>query len=184
MKKIILVLIAVISLILILNLSLFAQNEKAANKSIYAELAGPGALISVNFDSRFFSDSQFGFGYRVGVGFDYGEYEHYYDEYDYENRTRYAYTIPVGLNYIFGKPNSPHAFEAGAGITFLPRKAEPLFFMNSDNGKASHIFSFFTFMYRRIPEDGGFSWRVGFTPIILTSGEPGILGTVSIGYVF
>ena len=176
MKKLFLMLIAVTSLVLFLSLSLLAQDEKVANKAIYSELGGPGVLMSANFDSRFFSDSQFGFGYRAGIGFFYGEYDS-----DRVNRT--IYTIPVGLNYVFGKSSSLDALEIGAGVTFLSRKVETFFYDSSDK-KPNRAFGFFTFMYRRAPEGSGFSWRVGVTPFINMSGELFPMVVVSIGYIF
>jgi len=177
MKKLLLVLIAVMSLVLILNLSLFAQDEKVAHKSFYSEIGGPGVLMSANFDSRFSSDSQFGFGYRVGIGYLYGEYSNDYVE-------RAYFTIPVGLNYIFGKPDSVHSFEIGTGTTLLPRKAEIYYYGNSDNKKLSYALGFFTFMYRRTPEGGGFSWRIGLTPLIDRYGDIFPMGSFSIGFIF
>ena len=89
-------------------------------------------------------------------------------------------TFPIQLNYIFGKPSSVHSFEAGAGVTFTSKKIDP--FGYSDSGPTS-VFGTASFMYRRQPKDGGFSWRIGFTPII-GGGYIQPSGGVSVGYNF
>jgi len=50
--------------------------------------------------------------------------------------------------------------------------------------KPGHAIGFVTFMYRLMPEDGGFSWRIGLTPIIGTSGDLRLSGAISFGYAF
>ena len=184
MKKTFSFLIAIASLSLTFNPSLSAQETEIANKVFYAEAGGPGLITSANFDARFKSTERLGLGYRLGVGFGYGTFEdnnyqggYYYDDYV----TRTYYSIPTGLNYIFGKSNSNHTFEVGAGVTFLTRKVS-LFCLDVE--KPGHAIGFLTFMYRRMPINGGFSFRAGFTPIIGTSGDLFPMGAVGFGYAF
>ena len=161
-----------------------AQEKKESSgpgqMSFYAELGGPGMLFSANIDGRF-TKSQLGFGGRVGIGFvqsdTYGNNGYY--------KTQSIATFPVQLNYIFGKPSSVHAFEVGAGVTFTGKKID-LFNNNYDGTNPevlSAVFGTASFMYRRQPKDGGFSWRIGFTPII-GSGYIQPSGAVSVGYNF
>jgi hypothetical protein len=42
----------------------------------------------------------------------------------------------------------------------------------------------FNFMYRRQPVDGGFSWRIGITPIINTDGDIYPFAAIGLGYSF
>ena len=178
MKKYLLSIIAIVTL----HQSLQAQNDGIANKLLYAELGGPGVLISVNFDARFNSKERLGFGYRLGVGFGDGDTENDLNIWGYNGYIdRTYYSIPVGLNYIFGKPNSANAFEVGAGITFLTRKVS---LYNYDVEKPGHAIGFLTFMYRVVPANGGFSFRIGLTPIIGTAGDLVPMGAVSFGYAF
>ncbi len=157
---------------------LFAQEATTSNipgqNSFYAELGGPGILFSANIDRRF-TKSNLGIGGRIGIGFvtdDFG------DMYNYTPKS--VLTVPLQLNYIFGKPSSVHSFEIGAGVTFTGKKID-LFSYGDTIGQS--IFGTASFMYRRQPTDGGFSWRLGFTPIIGGSYvEPS--GGVSIGYNF
>ncbi|MEX0635724.1 MAG: hypothetical protein WD135_03080 [Ferruginibacter sp.] len=160
----------------------FAQNNSSSvaepgRQSFYAELGGPGILFSANYDTRF-NKSRTGLGARIGLGFVSG--------YIVDNNSVYnsnpvsVVTFPLQLNYVFGKPNSVNAFEVGAGITISGRTLE-IFNFYEENSSA--IFGTASFMYRRIPKDGGFSWRAGFTPII-ASGYIQPFAAVSVGYNF
>jgi len=179
MKKSLSVLVAIA-----LSLSLSAQEKKVANKMFFTEIGGPGLLMSANFDSRFTSQEQLGFGFRLGLGFAYGDFEekapNRWGYYEYVTRTYFS--IPAGLNYVFGKANSPHTFEVGAGVSILTRKVS--LFTYSYRDKPGNAIGFFTFMYRYLPENGGFAWRIGLTPTIGTSGNLFPMGAIGIGYVF
>ena len=180
MKKSIFVVLVIAGLSLIHIQSLSAQEETVASKAFYSELGGPGLIMSANFDSRFNSNERLGLGFRLGIGFAYQEGSSYYwDDYTYRMRTYYS--IPAGLNYVLGKPNSAHTFEVGAGLTFLTRKVALFYF---DEEKPGNVIGFFTFMYRRVPVNGGFSFRVGLTPMIGTSGDLFPMGAVGFGYAF
>ena len=178
MKKLFSTLITIVALTLTVNLSLSAQEEHIANKLFYSELGGPGIIMSANFDSRFSANNRLGFGFRLGAGFGVGDFEDN-QYYNYVRKTYYS--IPAGLNYVFGKPNNKHTFEVGAGATFLTRKTS---LYNHDIKKSGHAIGFFTFMYRIMPVDGGFSFRVGLTPIIGTAGDLYPMGAVGFGYTF
>jgi len=163
----------------VFNLSLFAQEEHVSGKLFYTELGGPGVAMSANFDKRFDSNSRLGFGFRVGAGF--GRKNHAYYDFDgnYQGSLTY-YSFPVGLNYVFGKPNCFKTFEVGVGLSLFTQKVS---FYNY-NEKDGNVIGFLAFMYRSMPLDGGFSWRIGLTPIIGTSGNMFPMGAIGIGYVF
>ena len=186
MKKSLSLFIAIAGLSLTYHLSLSAQDEKIANKFFYTELGGPGVIMSANFDSRFISNERLGFGYRLGVGFGIGMVKTKWVDrqwnYTYTENIRRSYcSFPAGLNYIFGKPNSANTFEVGAGVTFLAQKVSLYY---HDVKKPGHVIGFLTFMYRKIPVNGGFSFRVGCTPIIGTSGDLCLSGAIGFGYAF
>ncbi len=146
--------------------------------SFYAELGGPGIIFSANIDRRF-TKSHLGLGGRIGLGFVSGDtYEYNNGNIDYDRRS--VVTFPIQLNYIFGKPASVHTFEVGAGATFIGKKIELLDFYEDD---VSSIFGTASFMYRRQPKDGGFSWRIGFTPLF-ASGYIQPFAGASVGYNF
>ena len=160
----------------------FAQDNnsvKLTRNSFFAEIGGAGIMFSANIDRRF-KESNLGFGGRVGLGFvtayqyDSSSYGYYYED------PVSTFTVPVQLNYIFGKENSPHTFEVGAGITYVGKKLEIMDFYDD---KQSQWFGTFSFMYRRQPKDGGFTWRIGFTPLY-AKGYIQAFGGAGLGYNF
>lgn len=150
------------------------DEESITQTSFYAELGGPGILFSANIDRRF-TKSSLGLGCRIGIGFVSGYFGT--DQNGYDKQLSVA-TFPVQLNYVFGKPNSPHTFEAGLGFTFTGKK---IWIMDFDD--SSSFYTTASFMYRRQPVNGGFSWRIGFTPI-LSKGYIQPSAAVSVGYNF
>ncbi|HYH14145.1 MAG TPA: hypothetical protein VD794_02930 [Flavisolibacter sp.] len=149
-----------------------------AQTQFFAELGGPGVLFSANIDRRF-KKSHIGWGGRVGLGFVSGDYS-YNDVNGYYYERRSVVTIPVQINYVFGKANSPHTFEAGAGFTVLGKKMDVFNIYTDDR---SSVLGTAAFMYRRQPLNGGFAWRIGFTPVVY-SGYIQASGGVSVGYAF
>jgi hypothetical protein len=193
--KNLLLLSAVAILLITGHQSLSAQDEAVASKLMYGELLGPGVYMSMNWDARFQSNERLGFGYRIGVGFGLEKFEDkvvdfikknvfdIYNEYVTSNTepTKTFYSFPIGLNYIFGKPNKISTFEVGAGITLLTRK---VLLYSYEVEKPGNIIGFFTLMYRLTPVDSGLSLRVGFTPMIGTAGDLFPMGAISLGYAF
>lgn len=177
--------ISLIFSLIFISLLSFAQQDETTTPSIgrnsfFAELGGPGVLFSANLDHRF-KASRLGLGGRIGIGFvtsSRDDFEPATNSYTYRDVT--VVTIPIQINYIFGKGYNPHTFEAGAGLTVLSKGVD---LFSYDNDSRSSILGTFSFMYRRQPVDGGFSWRIGFTPIV-GSGYIQPSGAVSVGYNF
>lgn len=159
--------------------------ETVANKLFYAELGGTGVIMSANWDARFSSNSRLGLGYRLGIGFNTGRFpdKQVSDSYGtyYENVIRTIYAFPVGLNYVLGKENRASTFEIGAGATILARKTS---LFNYELEKQGHVIGFCNFIYRLMPVNGGFSLRVGFTPLIGTAGDLYPMAAIALGYAF
>ena len=167
---------------LFISTIVLAQEENSGKipgqTSFYAELGGPGILFSANLDRRF-TKSQLGIGGRIGLGFVTYEADNYNNgNYNYQMQS--VVTFPIQLNYIFGKPSSVHSFEVGAGATFT---GKPIDIFDYNDSDSSSIYGTASFMYRRQPKEGGFSWRIGFTPII-SAGYIQPSGGVSVGYNF
>lgn len=185
MKKLITLLFA----ILVTGAVSFAQDGAATTTarfegqtSFIAELGGPGILFSANIDRRF-KKSHLGWGGRAGLGF----VTYYDDEYVsgpsggyYTSDQKSVVTLPLQVNYIFGKGTSPHALEVGGGLTITGKKLD---IFNYNEEEETSVFGTASFMYRRQPVGGGFSWRAGFTPII-AKGYIQPFGGVSVGYNF
>lgn len=160
--------------------STFAQDKPAKTvKQFYTEMGGPGILFSANFDTRFVPGKQVGLGMRVGLGFTIQD--SYYDV-NNEYTVRTVGNLPIGLNYLFGKETSAHTFEVGAGATILFKKTALLVY--NGNEKRGNLMGYFQFMYRRQPLNGGFTWRIGFTPLINTAGDIVPFAAGGIGYTF
>ena len=161
------------------------QDQSIGKSSFFAELGGPGILFSANYDTRF-KQSRLGFGGRVGIGF-VSAYDEYYDPNTgmyYGGDEETAITFPVQLNYIFGKQNSPHTFEVGGGLTYVTKKLNIMDFDAWDNeDQRTQLFGTFCFMYRRQPINGGFSWRIGFTPLVC-AGNINHFGGASVWYKY
>lgn len=149
------------------------------NKSFFAEVGGPGVLFSANFDSRF-KKSPLGLGARIGLGFVTADEATYDPVNGYDYKTRSVITIPVQVNYLFGKPNSVNAFEVGLGATYIGKKLDILDYYEDES---TQVLGTASFMYRRMPKEGGFSWRIGFTPLF-ANGLIQPFGAVSVGYNF
>ena len=175
-----------------MNVNVIAQtnddddDDDFSGSQVYTELGGAGVVFSINYDSRFQKGADRGFGYRVGLGFGIADF---YDNYDYVDdyynssyETRSYVTIPLGVNYVFGKKKSAHAFEVGAGMTILTREVDLYNF--DDNSGKGYLIGHTSFMYRRKPINGGFTWRIGFTPIIGTAGSISPSAAVGFGYTF
>ena len=177
-------------LLLFVSTFIFSQDDKPASigkSSFIAELGGPGIVFSANFDTRF-TQSRLGFGGRIGAGF-VTAYDDYYDPTTgmyYGGDQQSAITLPVQLNYIFGKNNSPHSFEVGGGVTYVTKKLNIMNFDSYGNNNVDNRtqwFGTFSFMYRRQPANGGFSWRAGFTPLV-GKGLIQAFAAASVGYNF
>lgn len=152
--------------------------KKARN--FYFEVLGPGALYSVNYDSRF-KNRQDGLGWRAGVS--------YYAQ-DGDN----LFTVPLMLNYLLGKKGK--YFEIGAGLTFYHTNTSDVFFDQQQKYDATYnsyyyepekrtgVYGTLNFGYRYQPLDGGFSFRAGVSPVINSDNFIPYWPYVSFGYTF
>ena len=133
-----------------LNLPISAQTH---GNSIYIEFLGNAGLYSINYD-RLFSDD---ISMRVGFMYFESDFAIFFKDMD-------LFVIPITLNYLAG--SGDHKFELGGGpalifgqfrLTFLGLGESDLIDANGIAGTA-------TIGYRYQPADGGFLFRIGFTP--------------------
>jgi hypothetical protein len=160
-----------IRLYILVTLVLVTFNSSASAQthpnSIYLEFMGNGGLYSLNYDRLFTED----FGARIG--FMYFETEEFFFWTDIE-----LFLIPVTINYLPGSKN--HKFELGIGPVIVFGSAG-IFGLESASG--SGIGGTATIGYRYQPADGGFLFRIGFTPYFgFDEFHP--TGGLSIGYAF
>lgn len=145
-----------------------APNQSHAQKAknaVYAELAGNSLLYSVNYDRKFTPNVTGRVGLmRAGVG-------------------EVSLTIvPLMGNYLVGSGN--HRFELGVGpqifnVSIDVQGGEGLGFDES----GTLIGGSATLGYRYQPTDGGFVFRIGFTPSFSSAGFFPWAG-LSLGYGF
>ncbi|HKG08182.1 MAG TPA: hypothetical protein VKB19_17080 [Pedobacter sp.] len=134
-------------------------------QNIFVELGGQGLTFTANYDSRFFNKKD-GLGGRAGVG---------YLSLDGDK----IMTVPLSLNYLLGKGNK--FFEIGLGATYLSTSGESEVLFNKNS---SNLIGTMSFFYRVQPEDGGFSFRAGLSPVFNGDFFLPYYGGISFGYSF
>lgn len=148
---------------------LTASNLKAQAPQLYAEFGGP-SVAGINFDTRF-SKKENGIGGRIGFG-------------GFMIDGSGVLFVPVGINYLVGKPATKNFLELGMNLTYVSAK---------DNGgeadtenRLADTWGSLTFGYRYQPKEPGVTFRVSVNPII--SFKDAVLwpfyGGVSVGYKF
>jgi hypothetical protein len=157
--------------VVLLLLVFFSQPSYSQTKpnSVYFELVGNGCLYSINYD-RLFTENLSG---RIGLM--------YLSKLDLSFLTIDDIVIvPITLNYLIG--NGSNKFEIGAGIDYLSFSGGSIFGLHA-NVSESKVFGTATIGYRYQQADGGFLFRIGFTPIF---GENGLqpLAGLSFGFSF
>ena len=167
--------------LLFLGLNLFAQNDTIKLREIsrekknivtdrppqavYFQIGGAGLLLSGVYDRRFTKRVN-GPGFAVGLG--------YYGALGFN-----IITVPVSLNYLFGR--SSHFVEVAAGATYVSASQIGLF--NDESGTESGVMIHSNLGYRYQPTKGGFCFRGGFSPLFY-QGESVMFYYVSFGYNF
>ncbi|UZD23814.1 hypothetical protein PBT90_10480 [Algoriphagus halophytocola] len=177
------------------SFALFAQGEESLppTKSIYVELGGAGLPYSFNYDFRFDQTKVDSWGMRVGFG-------------GYAMDGDSFFSLPVQVNKLMGK--GPHYFEIGVGATFFAFSEDNDTYcidgyFDEDSGQyicnsyESYGYNFIldvdgspslmgtlNFGYRRVPTDGGFTWKININPIFNNNGFWPLYGGVGFGYAF
>jgi hypothetical protein len=159
-------------------------------RSVFVELGGPGLVYSFNYDFRFDKDRMDSWGMRVGAG----GYA-ITDTWEGGGKDSNALlTVPVQVTKLFGR--SVHFFEVGGGATFIYYRNQYYdwssnstqvrkdfdFILNS--GDTPALMGTLNFGYRKIPVNGGFTFRANLTPVFNQNGFWPIWGGVGFGYAF
>ncbi|PSL06451.1 hypothetical protein [Cecembia rubra] len=176
-------LLLIICFALLVQFSLFAQVP--GSQSVYVELGGAGLAYSFNYDFRFDKNNINSWGMRMGAG-GWARNDSW--------RTEGLLTMPLQVNKLFGKQK--HFFELGGGTTFIyyrdrvndwnngePRTWKDFdFILNS--GETPAFMGTLNFGYRRIPVDGGFTFKANLNPIFNHNGFWPLWVGVGFGYAF
>lgn len=166
-----------LSLCLLLSLPAgFAQDRNPSTyepgkraQGIFVELLGPGISYSFNYDTRF-QDTRNGLGGRVGLSY-------------FSVEGNGMFTLPVMVNYLLGKEGK--YFEMGLGGTYVSFNSEESAESNEILFvKDSGVIGTTVFGYRRQPEDGGFLFRAGISPVFGRGNFVPYFGYISFGYAF
>jgi len=170
-----------------------AQEKTAPYRSVFLELGGSGLAYSFNYDVRFDTTRIDSWGLRVGAG-------------GYAMEGDSFYSLPVLVNKLYG--NGPHYFELGLGATFFGYSNERDTYCASGYYDANGIYvcnqqaindeynfilpvdgnpslmGTLNFGYRKVPVEGGFTWRVNLTPIFNNNGFWPLFAGIGLGYSF
>ena len=185
--------LAFLTLFLFLSLHIFGQDKAVPYRSVFLELGGSGLAYSFNYDFRFDKHRVDSWGMRLGAG-----------GFGIEGES--FYSLPVLVNKLYGKDT--HFFELGLGMTFLGFKNERYTYCQSgyydSNGVyictmqsvendynfilpidgSPNIMGTMNIGYRKVPVDGGFTWRLNLTPIFNNNGFWPLFAGVGMGYTF
>jgi len=173
---------SVLSILLFSSIAQPVRAQVTAPNGIYFELLGNGLLYTINYD-RFVSDD-----ISLRAGFEYIGLGASDPSGGGESISVSMMLVPITFNYFFASHNNgmigSSKFELGAGVVIVNLSANA-------TGSAGTLFSgsgvgvggTATIGYRYQPSDGGFIFRIGFTPIF---GPGGFVpfGGLSLGYAF
>ena len=126
-----------------------------ARNSIFIELLGNGVAYSLNYDHKLFNH----LSARLG-----GMYAPWNDK--DANQSASLILVPLMANYLVG--NGSSRLEIGAGLTFGHASGN-LEGIDEFSGGGIAAFTS-TIGYRLQPTNGGFLFRIGFTPIFTGNG--------------
>jgi hypothetical protein len=190
MKKVLLAILA----ITFSNFVLAQESPTSPTKAVYVELGGAGLPYSFNYDFRFDKDNINSWGMRIGAG-----------GYTVSDGDSF-FSLPIMINRLYGK--GPHYFELGFGATFFAfdnsyyeyciegyfdqttgqyvctsTGSDSYNFILDVDGSPS-IMGTMNFGYRRVPVDGGFTWKVNLNPIFNNNGFWPLFAGIGVGYAF
>jgi hypothetical protein len=154
-----------------------APAGRTARNSLFLELGGNGGIYTVNYD-RVVNER---FSVRAGVGYMSIGATVTSSNGSQGSASVSMLAIPLMANFMLGNDN--HKLELGGGLT--------LFYLSGSSSSSGNFVSGSGFApigslvagYRYVPQDGGFTFRVGFTPLISTE-DFVPWGGISFGYLF
>jgi hypothetical protein len=167
--------------IFLLLTTCFSYSQTMSDQSVYLELAGAGLAYSINYDFRFSKEDIQSWGMRVGAG---GWAT------TYNSGSESLLTLPIQMNRLFGKKT--HFFEVGGGATFIHYRDRwgggnyewRNFNFILDSGNTPAFMGTLNMGYRKVPENGGFTFRANLTPIFNHNGFWPLFAGISFGYAF
>jgi len=132
-------------LLIVLNLSGYAQDVAIARNTIYAEGSSHGAYYSINYDRIFRFGAHFTNTYRVGFSL-----------------LNNAMALPIGLNFLKG--DGFHHFEFGLTVVPYVENYQKLFSAGNLSDKKIYLVPGAGYRYQ--PPGGGFFFKAIVAPVI------------------
>ena len=163
MKKFKLTLMSLL-MVIVLNCPVNSQSHP---NSIYLEALGNGGLYSVNYDRMFSED----IGARIGFMYFAADWFAFFSDVE-------LFLFPITLNYLVG--SGKHKLEIGGGPVIISGSTG---IFGSEQHSGSGVVGTATIGYRYQKSNGGFMWRIGFTPLF-GNGEFDPWGGISLGFSF
>lgn len=145
--------------------AVFAQDK---TRSLSVEILGAQNIVGVNYDSRFKGNS--GLGYRVGIGYGYGNNSGLFDQ------NINGVGVPLELNYLLGKKRSKLEMGFGTSLGVYHIKETTGVYYESTPPETEGRIEYWTssstrfgyFMFGNIgyryQRDKGFMFRTGVSP--------------------
>ncbi|MBS9523043.1 hypothetical protein KIH41_05810 [Litoribacter ruber] len=176
------------ALLALLFLPAYAQDVYGPpTKSVYVELGGAGLPYSVNYDFRFDKHRVDSWGMRIGAGG--------WAINEGENSRTSMLTIPLQINRLLGRDK--HYFEIGGGATFVRYRDTYTSYWGTptittsenwnfilDTGNTPALMGTLNLGYRRVPVDGGFTFKANLNPIFNHNGFWPLWFGIGFGYAF
>jgi hypothetical protein len=151
--------------------------KRTAKNAVYLELLGNGGLYSINYERALLDNvtARVGFSYfSVGATAADGSGQQ-------SSAKISLMTAPIMANYLVG--GKSHNLELGAGALVVYASGEASGGGASSSAEGVGIAGTATVGYRYQPQDGGFLFKAGFTPLVTESGFQG-WGGLSLGGAF
>ncbi len=150
---------------------LFSGEPSKSRNLIYAEILGAGGYGSVNYEKLVYRKGELSMGMRVGAGT--------YNVRDFTGNINPDLIFPFSINtYIY----APHSIEVGLGNTFS--SIVQVSQANWQPVRVNRLSANFAVGYRYAKKEGGFVFRLGYTPIYEFYKRFVHWGGVSFGYAF
>ena len=132
------------------------RSSDFARNSIFLELGGNGLIYSLNYDHKFFdhASARIG-GMYLAVSAD--------DPNSLDGRVS-VFFVPIMANYLLGNGNS--RLEIGGGLAIAGVNSDATIDNETIDEVGRGVGFTGTIGYRLQPRDGGFLFRIGFTPIV------------------
>lgn len=155
-------------------------------RSVSLEVFGAQNTVGINYDSRFKGND--GWGWRVGLGFGYGDNSGFIDQ------NIKGVGVPLEVNYLLGKKSNKLELGFGANFGFYHVKEKtgyyiPLgdgsgdkteYYKSSDNRFGYLMFGNIGYRYQRV---SGFMFRVGITPSFNFGDKNGLKKSAACPYI-